>query len=124
MGYEGPSTAEPCIQRAIPDTQVSIHLSIDLSISKDGHARLGEVRAVRRKGHGAKAAQAVCRGMPDWGLSTWHACAHLTHGLHVCDVRCVEDQRLVERRRELQSRKRCYMRRGTVRARRRERDAG
>ena len=59
-------------------------------------------------GRGVTAAQLVCKG-PNWTcVGAWHAQAHIKHSGHACDFRRVETQRLVERRRRLPSRDRCY----------------
>ena len=89
-------------------------------VEKRGHTKWGEVRAGRREGAWAAAAQAAWRlgGQGTGG-------AHMEHEAHGCDAGSVEAQRLVERPRVLPSRvgKKGIQRQcgHTVRAGRRER---
>ena len=74
-----------------------------------GAMRRGEVQGRgRERGGGIKAAQVVCREMPEWISGAWHARvfgAHIKHVLHFSDAGRVETQRLIEGRRSLPNRK-------------------
>ena len=88
------------------------YMVVTLDVSKlsgwlnaDAFCRVGGTCYEAKRGAGKEmrdvgqlsAAQPFCRGRADWGLGAGHARPHIKHGVHICDARRAQTQRLVER---------------------------